>query len=96
MNSLMTEEIENDVLFVTEKNNNVWWYDGQRIVFRTQTYDKILRTLQRDNRATLAILQQEVGVNRSALQKMLARLQEKRYVERDDKGGWRVFITPSV
>ena len=49
MNSLMTEEIENDVLFV-----------------------------------------QEVGVNRSALQKMLARLQEKRYVERDDKGGWRV------
>lgn len=96
MNSLMTEEIENDVLFVTEKSNNVWWYDGQRIVFRTQTYDKILRTLQRDNRATLAILQQEVGVNRSALQKMLARLQEKRYVERDDKGGWRVFITPSV
>ena len=96
MNSLMTEEIENDVLFVTGKSNNVWWYDGQRIVFRTQTYDKILRTLQRDNRATLAILQQEVGVNRSALQKMLARLQEKRYVERDDKGGWRVFITPSV
>ena len=96
MNSLMTEEIENDVLFVTEKSNNVWWYDGQRIVFRTQTYDKILRTLQGDNRATLAILQQEVGVNRSAIQKMLARLQEKRYVERDDKGGWRVFITPSV
>lgn len=96
MNSLMTEEIENDVLFVTEKSNNVWWYDGQRIVFRTQTYDKILRTLQRDNRATLAILQQEVGVNRSAIQKMLARLQEKRYVERDEKGGWRVFITPSV
>ena len=29
-------------------------------------------------------------------QKMLVRLQEKRYVERDDKGGWRVFITPSV
>ena len=96
MNSLITEEIENDVLFVTEKSNNVWWYDGQRIVFRTQTYDKILRTLQRDSHATLAILQQEVGVNRSAIQKMLARLQEKRYVERDDKGGWRVFITPSV
>lgn len=96
MNSLITEEIENDVLFVTEKSNNVWWYDGQRIVFRTQTYDKILRTLQRDCHATLAILQHEVGVNRSAIQKMLARLQEKRYVERDEKGGWRVFITPSV
>ena len=96
MNSLITEEIENDVLFVTEKDNKVWWYDGHRMVFRTQTYDKILRTMQKDNRATFAILQQEVGVNRSALQKMVARLQEKRYVEKDDKGGWRVFITPSV
>ena len=96
MNSLMTEEIENDVLFVTEKGENIWWYDGQRIVFRTPTYGKILRTLQIDNRATLAFLQQEVGVNRSALQKMLARLQEKGYVEKNDKGGWRVFITPSV
>ena len=96
MNSLMTEEIENDVLFVTEKGENIWWYDGQRIAFRTPTYGNILRTLQRDNRATLAFLQQEVGVNRSALQKMLARLQEKGYVEKNDKGGWRVFITPSV
>lgn len=38
----------------------------------------------------------DVGVNRSALQKMLANLKEKRYVERDEKGGWRVFITPSL
>ena len=38
----------------------------------------------------------EVGVNRSALQKMLANLQKKGYVERDEKGVWRVYITPSV
>ena len=37
-----------------------------------------------------------IGKLAEALQKMLAKLQEKRYVERDDKGGWRVFITPSV
>lgn len=96
MNSLITEEIKNDILFVTERDSKVWWYDGQRIVFRTETYNKILRALQAENRATLAYLQKEVGVNRSALQKMLANLQEKGYVERDDKGGWRVFITPSL
>ncbi len=96
MNSLMTEEIKNDVLFVTERDNKVWWYDGQRIVFRTETYNKILRALQAENRATFAYLQKEVEVNRSALQKMLANLQEKGYVERDDKGGWRVFIAPSL
>ena len=96
MNSLITEEIKNDVLFVTDRDSKVWWYDGQRIVFRTETYNKILRALQEENRATLAYLQNEVGVNRSALQKMLANLQEKGYVERDEKGGWRVFITPSL
>ena len=74
----------------------MWWYDGQRIVFRTETYNKILRALQAENRATLAYLQNEGGVNRSALQNMLAYLQEKGYVERDEKGGWRVFITPSL
>ncbi len=96
MNSLFAEEIKNDVLFVTERDSKIWWYDGQRIVFRTETYNKILRALQAENRATLAYLQKEVGINRSALQKMLANLQEKGYVERDEKGVWRVYITPSV
>jgi hypothetical protein len=32
----------------------------------------------------------------ASVQSVVIRLQEKRYVERDDKGGWRVFITPSV
>mgnify|MGYP001772001934 FL=1 len=96
MNSLFAEEIKNDVLFVTERDSKIWWYDGQKIVFRTETYNKILRALQAENRATLAYLQNEVGVNRSALQKMLANLQEKGYVERDEKGVWRVYITPSM
>ena len=95
MVNLITKEVENDVLFVTEKDENVWWYDGERIAFRTPTYAKILRELQIEPNATLAYLQQEIGINRSALQKMLQFLQEKSYVQKDDNGAWRVFITPS-
>lgn len=29
-------------------------------------------------------------------QKMLQSLQEKSYIQKDDAGQWRVFITPSV
>ena len=43
MVNLIVREFENDVLFVTEKNENIWWYDGERIVFRTPSYAKILR-----------------------------------------------------
>ena len=96
MVNLIVREFENDVLFVTEKNENIWWYDGERIVFRTPSYAKILRELQIEPQATLAYLQEEIGINRSAIQKMLQSLQNKGYIEKDGKGSWRVFITPSV
>ncbi len=96
MVNLIANEIENDILFVTEKNENIWWYDGERIAFRTPTYAKILRELKVEPQATFAYLQQEIGVNRSALQKMLQMLQRQRYIEKDDNGSWRVFITPSI
>ena len=67
MSKLIAEEVANDVLFVTERNENVWWYDGQRIAFRTATYSKILRTMQIEDQATQAYLQEETGINRSAL-----------------------------
>ena len=96
MVTLIAQEFENDVLFVTEKNENVWWYDGERIAFRTPSYAKILRELQIEPQATFAYLQEEIGINRSAIQKMLQSLQDKGYIEKDGKGSWRVFITPSV
>ena len=96
MVNLICHEIENDVLFVTEKSQDVWWYDGERIAFRTPNYGKILQELRREPKATLAYLQEEIGINRSALQKLLQTLLDKHYVERDADGSWRVFITPSM
>lgn len=96
MCNIIEKEIENNILFITEKDENIWWYDGERIVFRTATYSKILRALQIEKYATFDYLQKEIGINRSALQKMLRTLQEKEYISRDNNGLWRVFITPSI
>ena len=96
MTELMAHEIEMDTLFVTEKSEDLWWYDGQRIKFRTPTYGKILNELLTDSHPTYASLQEAIGVNRSALQKMIQTMIEKGYIERDDEGGWRVFITSSM
>ena len=96
MIDLITKEIGNDILFLTEHNENIWWYDGERVVFRTPTYNQILRAIQIEPKATLSYLQEEIGINRSALQKMLSSLQDKGYISKDDKGSWRVFITPSI
>lgn len=96
MTNLIANEISNDVLFVTEKNENVWWYDGERIAFRSPNYAKILRELQVEKNASYSYLQETIGINRSAIQKILEALQKNGYVEKGDKGAWRVFITPSI
>lgn len=96
MANLVAQEVMNDVLFVNEKDANVWWYDGERIAFRTPTYSNILRELRIEPKATFAYLQEELGINRSALQKMLHSMQDKGYIERDADGSWRVLITPSI
>ena len=43
---------------------------------------------------TLSDMQEETGISLTAIQKLLARLISKKYVERGEKdGSWRVFVT---
>ena len=94
---LVMTEVYNDVLFITERNENIWWYDGERIVFRSPNYSKILNAMLSQPALSLSDLQSALGINRSAVQKLIAQLTAKKYVERGEKdGSWRVFITPLV
>ena len=93
-NELVATEVYNDVLFVSEKNENVWWYDGERIVFRTPNYTKILNAMRTQPTLTLANMREETGISIAAIQKLLDQLIQKKYVERGEKdGSWRVFVT---
>ena len=96
MENLIAHEVENDVLFVTDKGENIWWYDGERVVFRSANYAKILRELKIEKNATYSYLQEAIGINRSAIQKMLQTMLSNGYIDKDETGSWRVFITPSV
>ena len=93
-NNLVATEVYNDVLFVSEKDENVWWYDGERITFRTPNYTKILHAMQTYPTLTLADMKEETGISITAIQKLLDQLISKKYVERSERdGGWRVFVT---
>lgn len=93
-NDLVATEVYNDVLFVSEKSDNVWWYDGERIVFRTPNYTKILNAMRTQSTLTLADMKEVTGISVTAIQKLLDQLLQKKYVERGDKeGSWRVFVT---
>ena len=91
---MFATEVYNDVLFVSEKNKNVWWYDGERIAFRTPNYTKILNAMRTQPILTLADMKKETGISVTAIQKLLDQLISKKYVERGEKdGSWRVFVT---
>ena len=93
-NELVATEVYNDVLFVSERDENVWWYDGERIQFRTPNYTKILNAMLTQPTLTLADMREVTGISIAAIQKLLDQLQAKKYVERADKdGSWRVFVT---
>ena len=94
---LVANEIYNDYLFVTRKDENVWWYDGQLIEFRTPNYAKLLRLMQISPKLTLDDMKEELGISLTAVRKLVNQLVEKNYVEKNDKdSSWRVIITPSV
>ena len=92
-NELVATEVYNDVLFVSERDENVWWYDGERIAFRTPNYTKILNAMRTE--PTLTLVDRELtGISIAAIQKLLDQLIQKKYVERGEKdGSWRVFVT---
>jgi hypothetical protein len=96
-NNLVATEVYNDVLFLTEHDENVWWYDGERISFQTPSYSKVLNAMLSQPTLTLADMKETTGISITSIHELIAQLQEKKYVERGEKeGSWRVFITPSV
>lgn len=93
-NELAATEIYGDVQFVSEKNENVWWYDGERIAFRSPNYTKILNAMRSVPSLTISEMSELTGVSVAAVQKLLSKLISNKYVERGEKeGSWRVFIT---
>lgn len=92
-NELVATEVYNDVLFVSERNENVWWYDGERITFRTPNYTKLLNAMRTHPRLTFADMKEELGISVTAIQKLLEQLISRKYVERVGADGeWRVFL----
>lgn len=94
---IVANEIYNDYLFVTHRNENVWWYDGEMIEFRTPNYAKMLRMMQTHPSLTIEEIRDSLGISITAVRKLITQLLDKNYVERNlNDNSWRVIITPSL
>ena len=94
---MVMEEVRNDIDFIRTRDPDVWWYDGQRIAFRSQNSGRILNLLMEDPGITIAALAKTVGINPSAIQKHLKSMTDKGFIARRERDGqWDVFIISSI
>lgn len=95
--NLFVEEVNYDIRFLTERGDNVWWFDGERVNFRAATTSKILNLMSEYPDICIEKLSQEVGINIAAINKQIKQLMTKGYIQRAEKNGnWRLIITPSI
>ena len=95
--NLVKTEIQADIDFITKASENVWWYDGQIVTFRSANTTKILMALQEKPGITYNELTNMIGINTSAIQKQINNLLSKGYIQRRDSDKqWHVLITPTI
>lgn len=48
--------------FATETSENVWWYDGSKVMFRSKSSSKFLHAMQENPDITIEELSKEAGI----------------------------------
>lgn len=95
--SVVAEEIKYNIDFAKELSPNVWWYDGQRIAFRSKTSAILLKAMQAHPDITIEELSKEAGIVSTAVKKQLRQMIRKGYIQRQAKdGSWYVLATSSI
>lgn len=91
-NKLVNKEIESDIEFIKSVDDESWWYDGERIKFRSENAGQILQTMQLYPTISVYELAKRVGINKSAMQKQVAKMIKKGYVQRfENDTSWHVI-----
>lgn len=89
------EELQCDIGIVRNSEVDTWWYDGQMIKFRSETGSRMLTLIAANPYLTYNELTQMLGINYSAMQKMLEGMRKKGYLERRDDGRLHVLAINS-
>ena len=95
---MMADEISMNIKYVQEKEEHVWWYDGDYIVISNDNTLAILHALLANPRVTVREMTEIVGINKSAVQRQLKQMTESGWVisPQSRNSQWHVVIKPSM
>ena len=89
------EEMQSEIDIVRNADKDTWWYDGQRINFRSENGGRLLALLRDKPFITFSEMAELLSVNRSAVQKQIEGFRKKGYLDRRDDGSWHVLAMNS-
>lgn len=88
-------EVKSDIAILESGKNNEWWHNGEIIVFKNPSINKILEAMINNPRVTILELSEIVGINKSAIQKHLNNFRNKGFIQRignKHRGNWHVAL----
>ena len=89
------QTLEDDMNFLQEKEDAVWWFDGEFVTFKNESTIQLLKLLTDNPKMSVRSLAQALDISKSAVQKQLKLLQEKGYILKttnNNTSGWSVSI----
>lgn len=89
------KEMQCEIDIVRNADKETWWYDGQRIHFRSGNGSRLLALLRDKPFVTFSEMADYLSVNRSAVQKQIEGFRKKGYLDRRDDGSWHVLALNS-
>lgn len=95
MKQLLCGELSDNISFVKEKADMIWWYNGAFVKFANENTVKLIKVLFDAPAITVRELSERLPINKSAVQKQLKALQDKGYIVRlgGARGGyWHVAL----
>lgn len=96
-NKTISKEIQYNIDFIKEQSPDVWWYDGQKITFRSKSTNIMLQLMLENPDVTIENLAKKSGIVTSAVKKQLQSMTEKGYIQRSGNDrSWYVFATQSI
>ena len=97
LKSLIASELKYYIEFIEETSPNVWWFDGQKIVFKSNSGSKILDEINSEPDITIDELSKRVGIVPRAVKRLIKSMTEKGYIQRSGNDrSWYVFATQSI
>lgn len=95
--SIVSDELKYNIEFLSETSEKAWWYDGQKIVFRSASTPQLLIEMKENPNVTIEGLAQKTSISVAAVNKQLRQLTKHGYIQRNEKdGSWHVFASQSI